>query len=280
MKPPTPRQQRIAAVFETEIWPLLPGRAAELLLRGLPARGAMSAFEMGCADGRLSLEVAARLAPGGRLTAVDGSPAMIALAQAEQAGRRLRGIESSVTFEVADGSPPFAIGEGLCDLVISNLGLGETPGQLSGLRGLATCLAPGGTLLATLSMRGCWAEFLDLDRDVLTAQRKAEALVALRAYEDDLPDASTATRWLEGIGLTKISVETMRWELLFKSAREFFFSPVVELGPLPLWKQIAGGRGDAMQDVFFFVKEAIDAYFLGAAFPVSMVVGCVRGERP
>ena len=87
-------------------------------------------------------------------------------------------------------------------------------------------------------------------------------------------------RWLEAAGLHDVRMETARFELLFKSAREFFFAPLVELGPLSRWKRIAGGRGDEMQDVFFFVKEAIDAYFTGAAFPVTMVVGCLAGTRP
>jgi SAM-dependent methyltransferase len=288
MKASTSRQQKIAAVFATEIWPLVPERAAELLLRGLPARPATRAFEVGCSDGRLSLQIAERLAPGGRLTAIDGSPAMIALAEAEQA-RRVGGVggggeaksrRSNVSFQVCEASPPFPVGDGECDLVFSNLGLADAPERGAGLRALAGCLDHGGTLLATFPLRGCWAEFLDIYRDVLTEQRNAEALAALRTYEDDLPDPTVAARWLESAGLTQISVQTMRWELLFKSAREFFFSPVVELGPLPLWKQIAGGRGDAMQDVFLFVKEAIDAYFLGAAFPVTMVVGCLKAEQP
>jgi hypothetical protein len=87
-------------------------------------------------------------------------------------------------------------------------------------------------------------------------------------------------KWLESAGLTGVAVEIDRWELLFKSAREFFFAPIIELGPLPTWKQIAGGKGDEMQDVFFFVKEAIETYFSGTVFPVSMVVGCLRGTRP
>ena len=55
---------------------------------------------------------------------------------------------------------------------------------------------------------------------------------------------------------------------------------MIDLGPLPAWKQIAGGRGDEMQDAFFFVKEAIEAYFSKSVFPLGMVVGCVRGTKP
>lgn len=277
MKPPTVRQEKIAAVFASEIWPLLHARSAELLMRSLPAKPAARAFEVGCADGRLSLEVAARLARGGHLTAIDASAGLIALAEAEKARR---GGKASVSFQVGELAPPFPVAESECDLVFSNLALSDVPDPASTLRALATSLGHGGTLLATMPVRGCWAEFLDLYRDVLAARHRSDALAALRAYESTLPTPTEAEGWLQSAGLTDRSVETMRWELLFKSAREFFFSPVVELGPLALWQQIAGGRGDAMQEVFFHVKEAIDAYFSGRPFPVTLVAACLRGGKP
>ena len=89
-----------------------------------------------------------------------------------------------------------------------------------------------------------------------------------------------AVKWLERAGFTDVAVEVDRWELLFKSAREFFYAPIIELGPLATWKQIAGGRGDEMQDVFFFVKEAIETYFADTVFSVSVVIGCLRGTKP
>ena len=34
-----------------------------------------------------------------------------------------------------------------------------------------------------------------------------------------------------------------------------------------------------MQDVFFFVKEAIETYFSGMVFSVTMVVGLLQGSK-
>jgi hypothetical protein len=34
-----------------------------------------------------------------------------------------------------------------------------------------------------------------------------------------------------------------------------------------------------MQDIFFFIKEAIDVYFAGGVFAVSVVAGCVTGTK-
>ncbi len=35
-----------------------------------------------------------------------------------------------------------------------------------------------------------------------------------------------------------------------------------------------------MQDIFFFMKQAIDAYFAGGVFSVTVVGGCCAGRRP
>ena len=70
-----------------------------------------------------------------------------------------------------------------------------------------------------------------------------------------MPDGDQAARWLEAGGLVDVAITVDRWEILFKSAREFFFAPLIELGPLSRWKQLAG-RGDEMQDVFFFTTFA------------------------
>lgn len=277
MKRASPRQQKIAAAYDSDVWPLGPMRAAEPLLRALPRRPATAAFEFGCATGRLSRQVAARLDQESHLVAVDPSPAMIAAAQTGSAGAEAAP-SAKLTFAVAD-LEPLAVEEKSQDLVLSNLALGELVQPAGAIVELARALKPGGRALVTLPMRGSWAEFLDLYRDVLREQGKSEALSALAAYERRLPDPQTAVRWFEAAGLTGVSLETSRWELLFKSAREFFFAPIVELFPLPIWKQIAGGHGDDMQDVFFFVKEAIETYFSGSVFPVTMLVGLLQGER-
>ena len=66
--------------------------------------------------------------------------------------------------------------------------------------------------------------------------------------------------------------------MLFRSSREFFFAPVIEYGPLAKWKELAGS-GQEMQDVFWYIKEAIDAYFQDRAFAVSVVAGCLIGRK-
>lgn len=273
MKRPSPRQQKLASVYDADVWPLGPLRAAEPLLRALPRRPRTVAFEYGCATGKLTRAVAERLDADSRIVAVDSSPAMIDVAGAVEPSLAPR-----VVYQAADISP-LPVPAGSCDLAYSNLAFGELPKPAEALADFTRVLKPGGKALVTMPLRGSWAEFLDLYRDVLREHGKHDALATLQAYEKTLPDAATATRWMETAGLTNVTLETVRWELLFKSAREFFFAPIVELGPLATWKQIAGGRGGEMQDVFFFVKEAIETYFSGMVFSVTMVAGLLQGDR-
>jgi hypothetical protein len=53
---------------------------------------------------------------------------------------------------------------------------------------------------------------------------------------------------------------------------------MIEHGPLPRWKELAG-KGEAMQDVFFALKEAIDMYFAGHAFAVGVCGGRFSGRK-
>lgn len=274
MRPATPRQQKIAAAYDSDIWPLVPARAAELMLRALPKPASANALELGCATGHLTLEVAERLDADSRILALDASPPLIAQAEAR---RTQHPAGHKVSFRVVDpATPPPA---GAHDLVLANMTVGEAPHPVAAVGEMVRALKPGGRLLLTLTLSGSWAEFLDLYGDVLTEQGKYQGLAALARHRAAAPVADTAVAWLEGAGLTDVAVEVNRFELLFKSAREFFFAPIVELGPLPMWKQIAG-HGEEMQDVFFFIKEAIETYFSGTVFPVSMVIGCLSGTKP
>jgi SAM-dependent methyltransferase len=277
MKHSTPRQQKFAAVYDAEVWPLVPERAAELILRQLPRSPTATVLDLGSATGKLALAIADRLDGDSRVLGIDASPALVELADTAQRAHPTR---AQVSFRVADLTPPWPVDGGAHDLAISNLVLGETPDPRAAVSDLARVLKPGGRAVITVPLRGCWTEFLDLYADVLTEQGKRDGLAALRAYQASLPDADTAVNWLESAGLEGVTIGVSRWDLLFKSAREFFFAPIIEFGPLPIWKEIAGGRGDEMQDVFFFVKEAIETYFSGSSFSVGMVIGCFQGRKP
>ena len=110
-------------------------------------------------------------------------------------------------------------------------------------REMARVLAPGGTR----GDHGAAAGHLGgVPRSVPgRAPRERQARAPRRRSTPTSPACPTRRPSPAGstdAGLADVSIEVERWEILFKSSREFFFAPLVELGPLPQWKRLAGAR--------------------------------------
>jgi ubiquinone/menaquinone biosynthesis C-methylase UbiE len=270
------KQERLAKLYDVEVVPAYAGRFAEMALRALEARPGARVLEVGCTTGHLTRQLLRRFDAASHVTAIDETPAFVNVARAAldapaaQAGGR-------ATLEVAHPArlpaPDAAV-----DLVISNLAMAEAENPAAAVAEAARALVPGGVLILTAALRGTWAEFLDIYREVLRDNGKLDGVAALDRYVAALPDGDTVARWLEAAGLNEVEVSIARWEILFKSSREFFFAPLIDLGPLSRWKHVAG-RGDEMQDVFFFTKEAIDTYFKGTPFALTVIGAMVKGRK-
>jgi SAM-dependent methyltransferase len=274
---PTEKEVRLARLYDTEILPAYAARFAALLARAIEARPAARVVEIGCATGAFTLELARRFDLDSHVTAFDASPAFVAEARARVEA------ESAPHAQVALAANPdvpalIPLPDRSAHLVVSNLTVATADDPRAVMNEAARLLAPGGQLALSAPLRGTWSEFLDLFRDVLRENGKVESLGAVDRYIAALPDAESLARWLAEAGLKQIEVTTARWEILFRSAREFFFAPLIELGPLADWKRLSG-RGDQMQDVFFFTKEAIDTYFKDRVFAVTIVGAAVSGRK-
>ncbi len=133
--------------------------------------------------------------------------------------------------------------------------------------------------MITLPLTGTYNEFYDIYREVLTKNDLEEVLVRLEQHIARTPDVEEVLGWMERADLAEIDVEVENFSLLFKSSREFFFAPVIEFGPLSDWKEVAG-KGQEMQEVFWHIKEAIDAYFANRAFEITVKAACLRAKKP
>jgi SAM-dependent methyltransferase len=278
MSSPAEKQERLAKVFDTDVWPLYGRRFAQLMLRELDPRPATTVLEIGCATGELTLELARRLDEASQVTALELSAPLAARAQAKIAATPRTRRRVSIVQTATPLHPTLVLPDSTFDVCVSNLGLADAPEPQRTVSELANMLKPGGALLLTVPLRGTWAELLDILREALRDDHRAEALAALDAYVAAFPEGDTCARWLEEAGLANVEIAVDRWEVVFQSAREFFFAPLINLGPLSRWKQIAG-RGDEMQDIFFFVKQAIDTYFQGRVFSVTIAGACVKGWK-
>jgi ubiquinone/menaquinone biosynthesis C-methylase UbiE len=239
----------------------------------VPPKGLV--LNVACGTGYPALDLLEKM-EGGRIIAIDSSSALLDIARGkagDMSGKR-------IFFRTEGGKEKLSFDDDVYDLTFSNLGLGDLSiSSREAVAEFARVTAPGGQVLVTLPLRGTWLEFLDIYREVLTKHDRHDTLEQLTEYMEAIPEPETAIGWLEEAGLEEVDLVVEEFSLLFKSSREFFFAPVIEFGPLREWKRIAG-KGQEMQDIFWFIKEAIDAYFGDRAFSVTVVAGCLSGIKP
>ena len=269
------KQARLAKLYDDEIAPAYAARFTTLLLRHLRPTSGARVVEVGCATGQLTRELSRRFDDKSHINAFDDAEAFVGEARLKMEGAD--DLRAPITLRLAaPGALP--ADDASATLAVSNLAAAAAPNPGGAVEEMARVLAPGGTALLTAPLRGTWVEFLDLFRDVLRESGKGDRLAAVDRYIADLPDADRVSGWLQQAGLVDVGVEVERWEMLFKTSREFLFAPLIDLGPLSQWKRLAGG-GDDMQDAFFFTKEAIDTYFKGRPFAVTVVGAVAWGTK-
>lgn len=264
-----------ARTYEREVYPLIGQRLADLLMLDLSLPARAHALQIGCGLGTTTADLLRRLDADGRLVAIESSQALIDRARAAVAPEHL-GRRVFFRAHALDGKLPFA--DGAFDCTLANAELADLESPAAFLSEATRITKPGGKLRLATLVRGSWREFIDVFGDVLVRLGKDTAADALRAYVAAFPEPEALARQLEESGLEQVGVETTHWELVFRTAREFFYAPVIERGPLARWKALAG-KGAEVQDIFLAVKQAIDTYFGSNAFAVTLVGGVFSGTR-
>jgi ubiquinone/menaquinone biosynthesis C-methylase UbiE len=267
--------EKLARIYDDEVLPVWSERFGRMLLRDLqmPERGQV--LDVACGTGYPAVELLRKMQPGCRLIAIDGASAMLDIARKKVA--EIEGAKQKVFFRTESAEPKLSFADDVYDLVVCNLGLEDMEDPAAALADFARVTVPGGEVRCTLPLEGTFQEFFDLYREVLIKHDKHEALDRLNEYLRRYPPVEEVERWIREAGLQPGQVEVAEFSMLFKSSREFFFAPVIEYGPLPDWKAIAG-KGQEMQDVFWYIKEAIDAYFGDRAFEITVKAGCIVGR--
>jgi ubiquinone/menaquinone biosynthesis C-methylase UbiE len=270
------KAEKLARIYDDEIAPVWGTRFGRMLLRNLsvPARGQV--LDVSCGTGYPLTEILRRMGEGSRVIAIDASSAMLDVARKKVADLGPLG-KKGVFFRTESPLPKLSFTDDVYDLVVCNLGLAEMPDVRGAIRDFARVTKVGGEVRCTLPLAGSFQEFHDIYREVLVKHDKHDAQARLDAYLARYPTIEQVNDWMAEAGLDgEVQVET--FTLLFRSSREFFFAPVIEYGPLGDWKGLAG-NGQELQDVFWYIKEAIDAYFGGRAFEVTVTAGCIVGSK-
>jgi ubiquinone/menaquinone biosynthesis C-methylase UbiE len=267
MKKRSHRHEKMARVYDDEILPIWSQKFGRMLLRSLEVPPKAMILDVNCGTGYPSLEILKRMDDNGRIIAIDPIGPLLDVARKKAgalAGRR-------IFFRSEPPTAKLAFADDVYDLLLDDPPLA--------VKEFARVAKPGGMVIVTLPLAGTYNEFFDIYREVLTKNDKHDVLERLELHISQAPDPERAVSWFEEAGLTKVEVEVERFSLLFASSREFFFAPVVEFGPLGAWKEIAG-KGQEMQEIFWHIKESIDAYFGGRAFELTVKSGCVKGVKP
>ncbi|TMQ09612.1 MAG: methyltransferase domain-containing protein [Deltaproteobacteria bacterium] len=247
----TRKIEKLARIYDDEIAPCWGARFGRLLLRDLVVPEVSQVLDVACRTGIPTLEILRLMGAGSRLIAIDESSAMLDVARRKVAALGPLG-GKAVFFRTESAVPRLSFADDVYDLVVCNLG--------------------------TLPLAGTFEEFHDLYREVLIKHDRHDALDRLDLHLASYPTFDHVEHCLAAAGLAG-RIEIDEFSLLFRSSREFFFAPVIEYGPLGDWKSIAGS-GQDMQDVFWYIKEAIDAYFAGRPFHVTVKAGLVIGTKP
>jgi ubiquinone/menaquinone biosynthesis C-methylase UbiE len=266
-------QEKLARIYDDQIAPVWGSRFGKMLLRNLAVPEKGQILDISCGTGYPLVEVLRRKSDGTRVIAIDASSAMLDIARRKVADLGGKG----VFFRTESPLPRLSFADDVYDLVLCNLGLAEMPNLKAALNDFARVTKLGGEVRCTLPLAGTWQELLDVFREVLVKHDKHEALDRLDRHVAAYPTVDDCCGLMLAAGLEP-TVEVEEFSLLFKSSREFFFAPVIEYGPLPEWKEIAGS-GQELQDVFWYIKEAIDAYFGERAFQVTVKAGCLIGRK-
>jgi ubiquinone/menaquinone biosynthesis C-methylase UbiE len=245
------RLDKLAQIYDDEILPVWAERFGRMLLRDLTIPPKAQILDVACGTGYPAVELIRRMGPDARLIAIDPISAMLDVARKKVEAMKARG----VFFRTESAEPKLSFAD------------------------FARVTKPGGQVRCTVPLAGTFQEFYDIYREVLTKHDKHDTLDLLNRHVDRYATVERATEWMEAAPLADARVEVEEFSLLFRSSREFFFAPVIEFGPLPAWKRVAG-PGQQMQDVFWYIKEAIDAYFGGRAFEVTVIAGCLIGTVP
>jgi ubiquinone/menaquinone biosynthesis C-methylase UbiE len=268
------KEDKLAKLYDAEVVPIWSRRFGRMLLRELTVPTKAMVLDVNCGSGYPSLEILRRMDEQGRIIAIDTSSPL--LDEARNKAGKLSG--KRIFFRSESALPKLSFAEEVYDLVYSNAGIHQLDDPEPAVRECARVAKVGGRVVVTYALAGTFGEFHDLFREVLIKGDYKDAIDRLDAYLTRYPPLEQAVGWFEDAGLTDIETEYESFTLLFKSSREFFFAPIIEYGPLSNWKAVAG-KGQQMQDVFWQTKAAIDAYFHGTSFSVTVNAGCIRGRK-
>jgi trans-aconitate 2-methyltransferase len=192
---------------------------AEEVLALLDLEGAERVLDIGCGDGKITAEIAARV-PQGEVVGVDASRDMIAFASSHFGPT----VRPNLRFEVADARVlPF---RNKFNRIVSFNALHWIPEQDAALRSIRSAMTSNGQALLRLVPKG---ERKSLENVIEETRRSARWIAYFREFHDPYlhltPEEYATAAERNGLRVLRIHTEAKAWD--FKSRSAFFdFSSV------------------------------------------------------
>jgi SAM-dependent methyltransferase len=261
-----------AAIFETFVVPRYLSLFGELALEMIAEGDDAQVLHLHCRTGYPDRGLAIRL-PGAYIVGVDSSSAALELARAKAA--TMPGMVSD--YRLADDAtiplPEAAFSHAL---TIHPPSTADDRGPL--LAESARLLAPHGQVLLAMPLRGSFQEIFDLLREYALKHDDTSVAQAVEQAVLVWPTVETLGAELEQAGFDYVDVALRPSTLRFQGGRDFFEDPVARLAIVPDLRATLD-LGDSVDKPLSYVREAIDKYWGGRSFELTVNVGCATGRR-
>ena len=273
-----------AAIFELYVVPRYLALFADPLVQKIVTSQDARVCHVDCRTGYPDQGLFERL-PGAHVYGCDPSSSAIELARAKGAPLELRAGNVVLDYRVVPGFPlpfpPAAFSHAFTVHPCAHA-------RHAVLDELARLLAPRGQVLVAMPLRGSFTELHDLLRECALKHELPDLGAAVEAAAELRPDEALFQREIADAGFTYVEVEARRLTLPFESGAAFFADPTTRLLLLPelradLARERRAAEASAVRpmpiDPLSYVKDAIDKYWSGRPFDLSLTNGVASGRR-
>jgi SAM-dependent methyltransferase len=262
-----------AAIFETFVVPRYLSLFGELALEMIAESDDAQVVHLHCRTGYPDRGLAIRL-PGAYIVGLDGSGAALELARAKAATMPGMVSDYRLTDDVPTPLPGAAFSHAL---TLHPPSSAEDRGPL--LAESARLLAPHGQVLLAMPFRGSFQEIFDLLREYALKYDDTAVAAAVEQAVIVWPTEESLSNELGESGFDFVDVSTRPSTLRFHGGRDFFEDPIARLAILPEIRSNLNLDEAVTEKALAYVREAIDKYWGGRSFELSVTVGCAAGRR-
>ncbi|MBL8680522.1 MAG: class I SAM-dependent methyltransferase [Myxococcales bacterium] len=262
-----------AARYDGIVWPRYARVFGELAARVVDLPQGAAVLDVSCRTGVLTAEIL-RAMPDATVMALDSDHSFLDAARARSAdddGRRLFVAQQ-------DDLVHLAFSDGAFTNVVGSLVDRATNDRQALFSEALRVLRPGGQLVLSQPLRGSFMELLDMLREVATKYDMTALTERVEQYAQSLPSAEQWAREAEECGFLDATVDDDSLVLGYTSGSEVLADPALHVATLPECQWCAEAAPDPMA-VLYQVQNAIDTYFRGRVFELTVHAGCLSARR-